>query len=84
MPFKAGDPKTIEAARRGGVTGRKHLETLSKAELHEITAKAGRASGERRRHLREQRAAHNESQKKRRAEKAAIRYQGEIMEGYME
>lgn len=43
MPFKKGDAATIAAAKKGGRTGKKYLETAPKKELREIRAKGGQA-----------------------------------------
>lgn len=59
MPFTKGDPKTIEAAKRGGKTGKKHLSTLSKAQQR----KFGKLSGEKRRKLKEQKQLAKEAEK---------------------
>lgn len=49
MPFTKNDPKTINAAKRGGKTGKKYLATLPKDRLREISRVAGKRSGESRR-----------------------------------
>lgn len=53
MPFKKDDPKTVAAAKRGGTTGTKHFQSLSKDEHSKVSKSAGRKSGEVRRALRD-------------------------------
>lgn len=53
MPFKKNDPKTRRAATKGGYSGEKYLSTLSAKKLRELTVKAGKASGEKRRAIRD-------------------------------
>jgi hypothetical protein len=73
MPFQKNDPKTIEAAKLGGTTGKKHLQTMSKERLRRFTAKAGKISGKSRRKKRDLALE---------AKKAA-RYEEKIMKNYL-
>lgn len=72
MPFAKDDPKTKAAAKRGGTTGKKHLQKISKDELRTLSANAGKKSGEKRRELKKKRDA------------AARRYEKKVMNGYIE
>jgi hypothetical protein len=73
MVFQKNDPKTIEAAKLGGNTGKKHLQTMPKEKLKKFTTKAGKISGKSRRKKRDQALE---------AKKAA-RYQQRIMKNYL-
>jgi hypothetical protein len=53
MPFQKGDERTKAAGRRGGKSGKKHLSTLTKAELETFSRNAGRMSAQKRRARRE-------------------------------
>jgi hypothetical protein len=53
MPFTKNDPNTKAAAKKGGTTGKKHFSVVPKNKLKEITSKAGKNSGKKRRELRE-------------------------------
>lgn len=68
MPFKTNDPNTIEAAKRGGKTGKKHLEKMSRKKLKQFSSEAGKRSGIARRKLRA----------------AADRYEKKILNDYIE
>lgn len=71
MPFKKNDPKTVQAAKLGGSTGRKHLQTMSKTKLRQFSKLAGKRSGESRRKTAEAN------------EKAAKKYEDDIMKNYL-
>lgn len=73
MPFKKNDPKTLQAAKLGGSTGRKHLQTMSKTKLRQFSTKAGKLSGKSRREAAERKAA----------DKAAKKYEDGIMKNYL-
>lgn len=73
MPFKKNDPKTVQAAKLGGSTGQKHLQTMSKKKLRLLSTKAGKRSGESRRAAAQRKAD----------EKAADKYQAKIMKNYL-
>jgi hypothetical protein len=49
MPFAKDDPRTKEAARRGGRTGLKHFSTLTEDQHRLLSRQAGKLSGESRR-----------------------------------
>lgn len=51
MVFITNDPKTREAGRKGGKSGKKHLATLSKDKHKAVSSKAGKLSGKKRREL---------------------------------
>lgn len=76
MPFTKNDPKTIEAAKLGGKTGKKHLATVTPAQQRRF----GKLSGKRRRAIKEER---DRIAKRKADEKAAERYQQKIMKNYL-
>lgn len=73
MPFQKNDPKTIEAAKRGGTSGKKHFQTTSKEKLRRLSTKAGKLSGKSRRKKRD---LAEEARK-------AKRYEEKIMKNYL-
>lgn len=51
MPFRRDHPDTIAAAKRGGKSGRKYLQTLSREDFLALSSKAGKRSVQRRRQI---------------------------------
>ena len=72
MPFIKNDPKTIEAAKRGGLTGKKHFQKLSKAQQ----SKFGKRSGLRRQELKRVRDSEKDAID-------AIQFEKKIMRNYL-
>lgn len=76
MPFQKNDPKTRQAAVKGGNTGTKHLETMPKEKLKKLSTKAGKISGQKRREIKE-------AKDRLALDKRATKYQDRIMKKYL-
>lgn len=70
MVFQKNSPETIEAAKRGGNTGKKYMQTLSKEKLKALSHRAGKLSGKKRRELA--------------LKRSTKRYEYKVMNGYRE
>jgi hypothetical protein len=73
MPFEKNNPKTVEAGRKGGTTGKKFLQTMSPERLKKFTSEAGKKSAE----------ARKKAKELKRIEVKAHKIEHEIMRSYL-